>query len=547
MAQVNWWMTAIALTAYAVMVISCVIVILKENRNPIRSLSWVIALIFLPFVGLVFYLFFGRSLRGQHMISRMNKRKIITSMAPRHVNLDSQNLSRADRTLVKLARNLSSSFYTVNNEIDIFTTGEDKFTALKADLLGATRSIYLQYYIFLDDTLGHEIAEILMRKAAEGVEVKVMYDNVGSFSARNRFFKMMNEAGIETHPFFKVTFPQFANRVNWRNHRKLVIIDETTGYIGGMNIADRYVKNTGRGWGWRDTHFRVRGDIVESMLFSFVVDWNFRNQEHPMRYPKVLPVQIRNDVGMQLVGSGPVSQWDNLALCFLRAITSATRCIYIQTPYFLPTDALRHALEAAALAKIDVRIMIPRRSDSRMLQYASFSYVTQCLKAGIKVYLYNPGMLHAKAMIIDDNLVTAGSTNFDFRSFENNFECNLFIYDRDVNARMREIFFADMSHCSKLQPVAQAPDPAAFARICGPPRLPDSVDSISVLVARITYYFMREIFFADMSHCSKLQPVAQAPDPAAFARICGPPRLPDSVDSISVLVARITYYLILFT
>ena len=444
------WIDLAVLIVYSLTIISCVIVVLKENRNPIRSLSWVIALIFLPGVGLIFYLFFGRSLRGQHMISRMNKRKIITTMAPRHVNLDSENLSRADRNLIKLARNLSSSFYTVNNRISIFTNGEDKFSALKHDLLNARRSIYLQYYIFLDDTLGHEIAEILMQKARQGVDVRVMYDNVGSFSARNKFFKMMNSAGVLTHPFFKVTFPQFANRVNWRNHRKMVIIDEEIGYIGGMNIADRYVNRDTQGWGWRDTHFKVCGDIVESMMFSFVVDWNFRNQEHPMSYPKIKPVNFHNSVGMQLVTSGPLSQWDNLALCFLKAISSATRSIYIQTPYFLPTDSLSHALQAAALSKTDVRIMIPRKPDSKMLRFASFSYVTQCLNAGIKVYLYNPGMLHAKAMIIDDNLVTAGSTNFDFRSFENNFECNLFIYDKDVNRQMREIFFKDMSKCTKL-------------------------------------------------------------------------------------------------
>lgn len=445
-----WWINSIVFIIYLVTIISCIVVVLKENRNPIRSLSWVIALIFLPFVGLIFYLFFGRSLRGQHMISRMNKRKIMTTMAPRHVNLDSQNLSRADRNLVKLARNLSSSFYTVNNRMDIFTTGEAKFAALKRDLAEAQRTICLQYYIFLDDTLGHEIADILIKKAKEGVDVKVMYDHVGSFSAKNDFFKMMNEAGVQTHPFFKVTFPQFANRVNWRNHRKLVVIDEKIGYIGGMNIADRYAHTKIKNYAWRDTHFRVEGDIVESLLYSFVVDWNFRNQEHPMKYLKCPPVQFTNTVGMQLVTSGPLNQWDNLALCFLKAISLATKCIYIQTPYFLPTDALQHALEAAALSKIDVRVMIPRKSDSKTLRYASFSYVTQCLKAGIKVYLYNPGMLHAKTMIIDDNLVTAGSTNFDFRSFENNFECNLFIYDKEVNRQMREIFFRDMTQCTKL-------------------------------------------------------------------------------------------------
>lgn len=445
----NIWVNA-AYVVYIVMVVSCIVVVLRENRNPIRSLAWLMALIFLPVGGLVFYIFFGRSLRGQHMISRNNKRKMITTMAPRHVDLDSQDLSRAERNLIKLARNLSSSFYTVNNRMEIFTRGEDKFASLKRDLLAARESIFLQYYIFLDDNIGHEIADILMAKAREGVEVKVIYDNVGSFSARSRFFDRMRAEGVDTHPFFRVTFPQFANRVNWRNHRKIVIIDGKTGYIGGMNIADRYVVGPRNEHPWRDTHFRVEGDIVESLVYSFVVDWNFKKTTSPMEYPKHAPVEFRNSTGMQLVTSGPMGEWDNLALCFLKAISSATKRIYIQTPYFLPTEALKSALLAAALAKIDVRLMIPAKSDSRMVGYASFSFVTECLRAGIKVYLYNPGMLHSKCIIIDDEFVTAGSTNFDFRSFENNFECNLLIYDRDINTRMREIFFRDMGQCTKL-------------------------------------------------------------------------------------------------
>ncbi len=444
------WLYYLLVGIYFMMVVGCVASVLKENRNPVRSIAWVIALTFLPVGGIVAYLFFGRSLRGEHIISRYNKRRLMTHMAPGHVDLDSQPLSRSERNLIKLAKNVSTSFFTVNNELEIFTIGRDKFEALKRDMRAARESIYLQYYIFLDDRLGQEIADILIDKAHEGLDVKVLYDHVGSFSARNRFFRAMATAGVQVHPFFKVTFPQLANRVNWRNHRKIVIIDSSIGYIGGMNIADRYEQGSSPGQVWRDTHFRVRGDIVESLTYSFVVDWNFGNQPLQMELPRKSPVPFHNSTGMQLVTSGPMGEWDNISLCFLKAISSATKCIYIQTPYFLPTDALQHALEAASLSKIDVRIMIPRKSDSRLLQFASFSYVTKCLRAGMKVYLYNPGMLHAKGMIIDDNLVTAGSTNFDFRSFENNFESNLFIYDREVNRKMRDIFFSDMRSCSKV-------------------------------------------------------------------------------------------------
>lgn len=444
------WLALLVVALYMAMIISAVAVVLRENRNPIRALSWVIALIFLPGVGLVFYLFFGRSLRGLTMISRHNKRKLMHRHTPKRVNISDLDMSPENRSLVKLSHNLSNGPLTVNNDIDIFTDGVAKFDSLKRDLRNAQKSILLQYYIFLDDNIGREISDILIDRARNGVDVKVIYDHVGSFSARKSFFRRMEEAGVETHPFFRVNFPQLANRINWRNHRKIVVIDGEIGYIGGMNIADRYISGLQNGEVWRDTHFRVRGDIVESLIYSFAIDWNFLKKEQYI--PKVEPVRgvANNNIGVQLVTSGPIDRWNNLSLTFLKAILSARKTVFIQTPYFLPTDALLNALQAAALAKIDVRIMMPEMTDSKLLHYASFSYVTQCLKAGIKIYLYQPGMLHAKAMMIDDNLVTAGSTNFDFRSFENNFECNLLIYDKGINENMRDIFFQDISKCRKL-------------------------------------------------------------------------------------------------
>lgn len=435
---------------YAVTIISCIVVVLSENRNPIRSLAWVIALIFLPGIGLIFYLFFGRSLRGQHIISRRNKRKLFHTQTPHH-DLKEQPLTVTEQQVVKLTRKVSRYPFTLNNRARIYTKGREKFEALKKDLRGARQSIYLQYYIFQDDALGREIADILMSKAREGVEVKVIYDHVGSFSASSKFFKRMNEAGVETHPFFRVTFPQLANRVNWRNHRKVVIIDNTIGYIGGMNIADRYLgAGEGEGAVWRDTHLRLEGDIVESLLYAFSMDWSFMKNDILIRNDEKREEAESNQTGMQLITSGPTEAWDNLELIFLKAIAGASKCVYIQTPYFLPTDSLLRALEAASLAGVDVRIMLPAKSDSKMLGYASFSYVTQCLRAGIKVYLYEPGMLHSKVMIIDDSLVTTGSVNFDFRSFENNFEGNVLIYDREINREMKDIFFADVAYCRKI-------------------------------------------------------------------------------------------------
>ncbi|MCM1377838.1 MAG: cardiolipin synthase [Clostridium sp.] len=444
------WLNLIGFGVYAAVILGCVIVVLRENRNPIRSLAWVLSLIFLPGVGLIFYMFFGRSLKGIHLISKQSRRKLLTRVAANRASFDQAELTADERVLSRLADNLCNSPLTVNNSVEIFTDGATKFHSLIDDLKGARKSIFLQYYIFSDDNIGNTIAGILIEKAQAGVAVRVIYDNVGSFSTSRKFFRRMSEAGVEIHPFFRVTFPQLANRINWRNHRKLVIIDNRIGYIGGMNIADRYACSESEGIVWRDTHFRLRGDIVESLMLSFAIDWFFLNNGVARLPLEFMHEEISNKTGMQLVTSGPVNTWDNLSLVFLRAITSATKSIYIQTPYFLPTDALIHALEAAALGGVDVRIMLPGKCDSRLLQYASYSYVTQCLKAGIKVYFYDPGMLHSKMMVIDHGLATVGSTNFDFRSFENNFECNLLVYDAEFNSRCRDIFFNDLSQCSKL-------------------------------------------------------------------------------------------------
>lgn len=445
----NWINWAILLL-YVFTIISAICVVISENRNPIRSIAWVIALIFLPVVGLVFYLFFGRGIKGMHMISRHNKRRLLHDRPPMRTDINLADLPAQSRQMVKLAYSLCKAPLSMNNQIEVFTDGLTKFRTLKDDLRRARESIYLQYYIFADDTLGHEIADILIDKARQGVDVKVIYDHVGSFSAKSSFFREMRDNGVDIHPFFRVTFPQLANRINWRNHRKIVVIDRTIGYIGGMNIADRYVRGMDDGSSWRDTHFRVTGDIVASLLYSFGLDWNFQNSSDGNIDISAEPTDIHNDTGMQLVTCGPVNEWNNLSLCYLQAISNAKRSIYVQTPYFLPTSELQQALEMAALSKVDVRVMIPSHSDSKLLQFASYSYVTQCLKAGIKVYLYEPGMIHAKTMTVDDDFVTAGSTNFDFRSFENNFECNLLIYDKAVNAAMRDIFFRDMEHCKKL-------------------------------------------------------------------------------------------------
>lgn len=450
------WVYYGLMLVYGVTIVSIICVVLSENRNPVKSLAWVTILLLLPLLGIVLYIFFGRSIKNTAMISRRNRRKLKRreGTQPR-VDYRKLDLSHESRQLVILGRSVGGSGLYPHNSVKIFTDGAKKLESLLADLRSATRSINLQYYIIADDDTGRRVAEVLKERAAAGVKVRVIYDHVGSFNTRSRFFKDLRKAGVEAYPFFKVSFPQLGTKINWRNHRKLCIIDDRVGYIGGMNLADRYVHGSSLGQ-WRDTHLRVEGRFTAALTYSFAVDWAFMGRRLELSEKgtvKDTPApDASHTAALQLVTSGPTGQWSNVAFLFLRAIAGAKKRIFLQTPYFLPTEALLKALQQAALAHVDVRLMIPRHTDSRMLTLASSSYITECLRAGIKIYFYEGGMLHSKTMIIDDELSTVGSTNFDFRSFEHNFESNAFIYSKEVNQALVAAFMSDLGQCRRVYP-----------------------------------------------------------------------------------------------
>ncbi len=360
--------------------------------------------------------------------------------------------------LIRLAHSVGSAPIYNASKVDVFVSGKEKFDSLKKDLLSAKKFINLEYYIFENDKIGTEISEILMKKARSGVTVRVIYDHVGSFTVKSRFFKKMREAGILIFPFFKVSFPQLGTRLNWRNHRKLCVIDGTIGYLGGMNIADRYIDGGKKFASWRDTHVRVEGTVVSALQYAFAVDWHFMGQ--PLIEEEFnADNNTDSNISVQMLTSGPTSQWSNISYMFHKAICSARRRIYIQTPYFLPTDSLLKGLITAALSGVDVRVLIPRKSDSHLLDNASASYISECLRSGIKIYFYEAGMLHSKLIIVDDDFVTIGSTNFDFRSFEHNFEGNLFFYSQEFTNKMLEIFREDLKQSTRVLPDAWSKRP----------------------------------------------------------------------------------------
>ena len=441
----------VLMALYVLTVLAVIVVVLSENRNPVKSIAWVLVLILLPVVGLVIYLIFGRSLKGMKLISRSDLRELrrMNDYSGK-VEMD-YDLSDSSRQLISLVNKLTEPHLFEGNDIDVFTAGLDKFETMKRDIEEAREYIHLQYFIIENDDVGSELISLLMRKAAEGVQVRVLYDYVGSFYMRPRVLKQMRAAGVEVHPFLEVSLANVAFRVNWRNHRKVVVIDGRVGYVGGMNIANRYVIGDKKWQPWRDTHLRISGEAVAAMEYSFAIDWNFTTRKlltlPTMHYSEP---HARIDYLVQMVGSGPTNRWNNISLVFFKAIALAKRCIYIQTPYFLPSDSLLKALQSAALSGVDVRLMIPRKTDSLMLRLATGSYIKECLLSGMKIYFYDDGMMHAKVVIVDDEFVTTGSTNCDFRSFEHNFELNALIYSKEFNNKMKDIFEADLQHSSRV-------------------------------------------------------------------------------------------------
>ncbi len=443
-------LTHIFVGIYSLTILGIILVIITDNRNPLKTLPWIIVLILAPVVGLVFYFFFGQNLSKQRIISR-RMRKRITMQLEESKRADDPTIPPELQPLSELLATTAHAIPLYGSRITPYIDGNSKMEALLAAIAEARHHIHIQYYIFSDDQTGCRLRDALVAKVREGVEVRVLYDDVGCSRVRKSFFKEMRNEGIEVRAFLHVAFPRFTSKVNYRNHRKIAVIDGRVGFIGGMNIADRYVKGTA--WGsWRDSHFRIEGSGAAGLQASFLSDWTAttkRNIAGEAYYP---PTVHDTDTILQIAAAGPLGKWRTLLQADSFAISRAQHRIWLQTPYYLPSDVLNTALQGAALAGTDVRLMLPARSDSRLIDLASHSYLDDMMKAGVKILFYKPGFLHAKQMIIDDQLTVVGSANLDFRSFEHNFEINAFVYDAAFNHRMSMIFEADAQQCHSLTP-----------------------------------------------------------------------------------------------
>lgn len=458
------------MTLLWIIIALAVIHVVMDNRQPAKTMAWALVIIFVPIVGLVFYLFFGINHRKEKLVSQRSVDQLTKRSMLGFVEQQNLRIPERQKQLVDLFVNQSFSLPFKDNQVDIMTDGYAFFPEFLRDISKATHHIHILMYIFEDDALGRLVSDALIEKARQGVMVRVIVDDVGCWKVSHQFFERMREEGIEVASFLPVRFPSFTSKVNYRNHRKLVVIDGRVGYIGGMNIALRYVQGTGE-QPWRDTMLRMSGGAVYGLQRAFLIDWYFVDRTlitDRVYYPPLSTLNsqlLTNNCLAQIVTSGPTNPYPEIMQGYVRAILAARRYVYIETPYFLPTESVLFALKTAASAGVDVRILVPKENDSWFVEWAGRSYLREVQQAGIRVRFYTAGFLHSKLMVCDDTICTCGSTNVDFRSFENNFEANVFFYGQPTALAFKQLFIADEGQSVPMKELRRYSRPTFIARL----------------------------------------------------------------------------------
>lgn len=439
--------------------IAIAIIVVLEKRSPFKTAAWILVLVLLPVIGLIFYLVFGQEYRKNKIFSRrglkaLGKYRNLTNKQLRILQQKEFQLPpelENYRKLISLLLNNSHASLTSGNIVKIQNNGKKAIEAIFTALERARHHIHIEYYIIEDDETGNRLKEILIRKRKEGVEVRVIIDDVGSWSLGKRYIKELKENGIEIYPFMEVRFPRLTGKVNYRNHRKIVVVDGETGFTGGINIADRYIYGNKKVGFWRDTNIQIEGDAVAFLQVIFAADWFFVKGENLVGRDYYRPFTDDPGIPVQISASGPDSDWDSIAQAFFTAITCARREITIVTPYLMPTPSLLTALKTSALGGIDVKIVIPRKPDAILPKWVSNSYIDELLEAGVRIFFYQKGFIHSKIMLVDGSFVTVGTTNFDFRSLETNFEVNAFIYSEQFARQMGAYVKVDLRNSREVQ------------------------------------------------------------------------------------------------
>ncbi|MBW8333212.1 MAG: cardiolipin synthase [Prolixibacteraceae bacterium] len=467
---------------YFLTVVFIAVLIIMENRNPVKTISWILVLVLLPFIGIVGYLFFGQEYRKSKMFSRKGLKdleKLRKLTLEQLDNLPKNNFRISDqlyskKRLMNLLLSNSNAILTNNNDVKVLCNGDETFPEIFRCVEQAKHHIHLEYYIVEDDTIGNYLRELLIIKAKEGVEVRFIYDDVGSWQLKRKFIRSMSDAGIKVDCFMRVRFPNLTSRVNYRNHRKILVVDGETAFVGGLNFADRYQDGVPGIGPWRDTHLKVTGGGATSLQIIFMADWYFVSKEIFRGEKYFKPFESGDGKLVQISASGPDSDWESIGQAYFSAIASATDYVYISTPYLMPTADIMTALKTSALGGIDVRIIVPGLSDAVTSKWGTNSYIEELLESGVKIYFYKAGFIHSKVIVVDGIFSSVGTANLDFRSLETNFEVNAMIYDEEIASILTNQFLDDQdkSEAVVLEEWVKRPRmnkiKESFARILSP-------------------------------------------------------------------------------
>ncbi|MDK2917752.1 MAG: cardiolipin synthase [Candidatus Petromonas sp.] len=434
------------------------IIIFMENNNPTKTIAWLLILFLVPVVGFIFYILFGHNIRKKKTFEKKKyiDYKFFSNIAEiqkdvlNEVTLFDTEGSLVKSRLISLLLKNSNSPFTVNNKSKVLTNGDSTFSSIISELKKAQHHIHMEYFIIRDDGIGNKIKDILIEKAKEGIEVRVIYDDVGSWRLKKDYINSLKEAGVKIYPFFPVMFPVLSRELNYRNHRKIIVIDGKIGFVGGLNIGDEYLSiNTHLGF-WRDTHIKIEGEAVYSLQNIFLKDWYFVSNESIMEkiyYPKL---KHYGEQLIQITSSGPDSNWESILQAYFTMISTAEKRIWITTPYLVPDESIMMALKTAALSGIDVKLIIPSKPDHLLVFWASRSNIEELLEAGVEIYTYEKGFIHSKVLLVDGIGASIGTANLDMRSLKINFEVNAFIYDSDVVERLEYDFKNDLKESKKI-------------------------------------------------------------------------------------------------
>jgi cardiolipin synthase A/B len=455
-------LTIIEILYFVVVALVCVRII-YDTRSSSKTLAYLLLAIFVPVAGIAFYFIFGMNYRKRSIYSKKLAKDegMLRKLDKRAVSISAKSLRESGDevsgaiSLVSLLMNDSLSPLTTGNAVKLLINGEQKFPEMFDALLQARHHIHMEYYIYEDDEVGNRVKDILIQKVKEGVEVRLIYDDFGSSSIRNRLVKELREGGVEAYPFNRVRMLKFANRINYRNHRKIIIVDGKVGFTGGINISDRYI-NKGEQPGkpyWRDTHIRIDGPGILFLQHIFLCDWNFcaHQQIQPDRCYFNVSAHHDSNISVQIAASGPDSPASTIKLSFLKAINLAQNEILLTTPYLIPGGSIMDALKISAMGGVRVKIIVPGTSDSWLVNAAAWSNYGELLKAGVEIFTYNKGFIHAKTMVIDDYISVVGTANMDHRSFDLNFEVNAIVYASEFADQVRKSFLADLANSNRIR------------------------------------------------------------------------------------------------